>query len=171
MNQHFALTVIADDRPGIVEKVAEVVSNNDGNWLESAMSRLGGKFVGILLVRLPGGREADLKQALDKLANQGIRVSVEAADKAHSDIGVLATLTVLGNDRKGIVREISTMLASKGVNVEALKTSIENAPMSGELLFRTEATVELPQGLNRDDLVTLLEQLSDDLVVEFASDQ
>lgn len=167
MNHYLALTVIADDRPGIVEKVAEAVSNNDGSWLESAMSRLGGKFAGILLVRVPAEREAALKAELERLAELDIRVTLEPANREPVAAGEQATLTVLGNDRKGIVREISTILAGKGVNVEALKTSVENAPMSGEMLFRTEATVELPQGLERDDLVAMLEQLSDDLVVEF----
>ncbi len=167
MSRYLALTVIADDRPGIVEQVAEVVANNEGNWLESAMSRLGGKFAGILLVHIPPHRESSFRSDLANLAARGIRVSAEAAEGTLSSTGEKANLSIIGNDRKGIVREISSILAGSGVNVNELHTRCENAPMSGELLFRTEATVELPPGLDRDDLVSLLERLSDDLIVEF----
>jgi len=167
MSYLLAVTIIADDRPGIVEQIASVVSRNEGNWLESAMSRLGGKFAGILLVHVPAQQEAAFRADLAALASQGIRASVEAAGSDTADSDEMATLTVIGNDRKGIVKEISTLLASHRVNVYHLHTNVENAPMSGERLFRTEATVELPQGLDRDGLVNLLEGLSDDLVVEF----
>ena len=50
MKHYLVLTVMADDRPGIVERIADAVAAAGGNWLESNMSRLGGKFAGILLV-------------------------------------------------------------------------------------------------------------------------
>ena len=44
------LTLIGPDRPGLVEAVAEVVAAHGGNWLESRMARLAGKFAGILRI-------------------------------------------------------------------------------------------------------------------------
>ena len=40
------LTLIGPDRPGLVEAVAEVVARHGGNWLESRMAHLAGKFAG-----------------------------------------------------------------------------------------------------------------------------
>ena len=50
MNTYLVLTVIADDKPGLVETLAEVIADHKGNWLESSMSQLAGKFAGILRV-------------------------------------------------------------------------------------------------------------------------
>ena len=37
---HLVLTVIAEDQPGLVERLAGCVANHGGNWLESRMSRM-----------------------------------------------------------------------------------------------------------------------------------
>jgi glycine cleavage system regulatory protein len=168
MNHYLALTIIADDRPGIVEKVADMVASNGGNWLESNMSRLAGKFAGILLVDIAEDKQAALLAALNTLEAQGIRVSGEASKATESAAGEHLGLTVVGNDRPGIVGELSSLLAKLHVNVEELCTNCEDAPMSSEILFRATAKVSLPQsGLNREQLQDALEALSDDLMVEF----
>ena len=50
------LTVIGDDRPGLVERLASAISRHDGNWLESSMSHLSGKVAGIVSIELPRRR-------------------------------------------------------------------------------------------------------------------
>ena len=50
MTTYLVLTIIGEDRPGIVESLAEIISDYSGNWLESSMSQLAGKFAGILRV-------------------------------------------------------------------------------------------------------------------------
>lgn len=167
MNHYLALTIIADDRPGIIEKVADVVTNNGGNWLESNMSRLAGKFAGILLVNIAEEKQTTLLAALDTLNDQGIRISGETSTTKTLAIGEHLGLTVVGNDRPGIVGELSSLLARLHVNVEELCTNCEDAPMSSEILFRATAKISLPvSGLNRDRLQDELESLSDDLMVE-----
>ncbi|WP_297190354.1 ACT domain-containing protein [uncultured Porticoccus sp.] len=170
MKHYLALTVIADDRPGIVERIADVVTRAGGNWLESSMSRLAGKFAGILLVDIAEDRQTTLLTALEQLQHQGIRVTGEACSSLHSSLhpadGERVTLTVVGNDRAGIVGEISGILAKLQVNVEELCTHCEDAPMSSEILFRASATLQLPQDLDRGRLQQALESVSDDLMVE-----
>jgi len=82
-------------------------------------------------------------------------------------VGEHLILTVVGNDRPGIVGELSSLLARLHVNVEELSTNCEDAPMSSEILFRATAKVSLPSAdLNKDHLQDELESLSDDLMVE-----
>lgn len=166
MNTHLVITLIANDRPGIVEQVAQVISEHEGNWLESSLSRLGGKFAGILLVAVENDREEPLRQALSGLQAQDIRAVVEQAGDSTTSEGQHLLLSVVGNDRRGIVGEISRVLASRDVNVDELYTSTENAPMSGDVLFRVTADIVLPSALNEDSLRIALEELSDDLMVE-----
>jgi glycine cleavage system regulatory protein len=166
MKHYLALTVIADDRPGIVERIADVVTRAGGNWLESSMSRLAGKFAGILLVDIAEEQQATLLTALEQLQHHGIRVTGEACSSLTTADGECITLTVVGNDRPGIVGEISGILAKLHVNVEELYTHCEAAPMSSEILFRASATLQLPQDLDRNRLQQALESVSDDLMVE-----
>ena len=52
MSNYLVLTIISDDRAGIVEQVAQTISKHGGNWMESSMARLAGKFAGILMVEV-----------------------------------------------------------------------------------------------------------------------
>ena len=72
----------------------------------------------------------------------------------------------MGNERPGIIREISHALAMLSVNVEQLSTHCEPAPMSGDVLFRAQAVLQVPTGMLVEDLQEVLERLADDLIVE-----
>ena len=37
MSNYLVLTVLADDRAGIVNQIATTIKNHDGNWMESSM--------------------------------------------------------------------------------------------------------------------------------------
>ena len=119
MQLSLVMTIIGPDRPGLVDSVASRVTENGGNWLESRMSRLGGHFAGILRVEVPGEREQLLIQALKGLEKEGLSVVVHSdrAQTASAD-KELSLLEIVGQDRRGIVRQISRVLASHGVNVE-----------------------------------------------------
>ena len=62
------LTVIGDDRPGLVGELSAVISAHQGNWLESSMAQLAGKFSGIVEVGVAAGQAEALTQALGTVA-------------------------------------------------------------------------------------------------------
>lgn len=161
------LTLIGPDRPGIVEAIAEPIARHGGNWLESRMAHLAGKFAGILRIDVPAGREASLTSALRGLEASGLKLTIEAGPAPAAEEGARAfLLDLVGLDRPGIVREISHALAERGVNIEELTTDRTTAPMSGELLFRSRARVSVPPRTDPEALRRRLEQLAGDLMVQ-----
>jgi glycine cleavage system regulatory protein len=167
MHVPLVMTVIGRDRPGLVDLVASLVAEHGGNWLESRMSRLGGHFAGILRVEVPAEHQAALTQALTALSAQGLSVVCHAdppGSVPRQQASVL--LEFVGQDRPGIVRQISHALACHGVNVEELHTECTSAPMSGETLFRAQARLFVPPDCNLHDLRQELEKIAADLVVD-----
>jgi len=161
------LTLLGPDRPGLVERVADVIAANDGNWLESRMSHLAGKFAGILRAELPADRVAAATAALKALETQGLKVIVEAAAREEAGPGAHdLELDLVGLDRPGIVREISQLLAVNGVNVEELTTNRVSAPMSAEMLFQARAHVRVSPNTDIAKLRAELERVASDLLVE-----
>jgi glycine cleavage system regulatory protein len=161
------LTLLGPDRPGLVELVAGVIAAHGGNWLESRMSHLAGKFAGILRAELPADRVAAATAALSALESRGLKVIVETAARAGAPTPDQAMdFELVGLDRPGIVREISQLLAANGVNVDELVTNRSSAPMSGEMLFEARAHVRVPPGTDVAKLRADLERLASDLVVE-----
>jgi glycine cleavage system regulatory protein len=162
------LTLLGPDRPGLVEAVADVIAAHGGNWLESRMAHLAGKFAGVLRAEVPADQVAQLLQALGGLETRGLKIVAETATGAQerpADQRAM-DLEVVGLDRPGIVREISQLLARQGVNVEELTTDRSSAPMSGEMLFRARARVHIPVQADLSRLRGDLERLANDLVVE-----
>lgn len=172
MSTILILTVIGSDRPGLVESIAAVVAAHGGNWLESRLARLGGQFAGIVRVEIPSEREAALREALRAGAARGLSVAVAAADpagvvRAASDSGwVRARLELVGQDRPGIVRQVTAVLAAHGANVEDFSSGTESAPMSGDRLFRAHAVVALPPRSDHAALRRALEEIAEDLMVD-----
>nr|WP_276583431.1 ACT domain-containing protein [Pseudomonas sp. RIT-PI-S] len=160
------LTVLAHDKAGQVERIANCVAEHHGNWLESRMARMAGQFAGILRVEVPAAHRPALVRALERLGEQGIRVLVEQSTVPQGEAWKLVTLTLTANDRPGIVRDLSRLLAGKGVNVERLSTDVSPAPMFSELLFRAEAQLAVPEALSLEALQETLESMADELMVD-----
>jgi len=167
MSTPLVMTILAQDRPGIVESLARLVADQGGNWLESRMCRLGGKFAGILRVSVPPERQAGLAAALRDLGATGLSVTVDSDQPPpEPPVTHLATIDFVGHDRPGIVRQIAAVLAGRGVNVEELVTGCSSAPMSGEALFKASATLRLPEATDLAALRTDLERIAADLQVD-----
>ena len=170
MNTSLVMTIIGVDRPGLVGRLSAVVADHNGNWLESRMAHLGGQFAGILRVQVPADQEQNLLAALDALETQGlsVRTQKDPSSQTAPTLRALASVEVVGHDRPGIVREISQVFAKHHVNVEELVTRCESAPMSGELLFHANATVQLSQSYTIGQLRQALEEIAADLMVDIA---
>lgn len=169
MQSTLVMTVIGPDRPGLVEAVASAVGQHGGNWLESRMSRLGGQFAGILRVQLPAESESALREALGQLSTRGLAVTVQPDPTgAAAATAELRHLEIIGHDRPGIVRQITSALARQGVNVEELETECVSAAMSGEMLFKARAKVLVPASADLGALQADLEKIASDLIVEVA---
>ncbi len=163
------LTVIGDDRPGLVGELSAAIAAHQGNWLESSMSRLAGKFAGIVRVAVPGAQAEALRTALGRLA--ALKVAAEASGEKSASPGRRLKLALVGHDRIGIVREVSQVLAKHAVNVEKLETHTASAPMSAETLFHAQAELFAGVGLDARALKAELERLSDDLMVDITLDE
>ena len=166
MNTYLVLTVIADDKPGLVETLAEVIADHKGNWLESSMSQLAGKFAGILRVSVSASDTQTLIDALSSLPAELKLVVEQAETEELVDAPTTVDLNLVGNDRPGIIREISHALAMLSVNVKQLSSYCEPAPMSGDVLFRAQAVLQVSTEISLESLQGELEQLADDLIVE-----
>lgn len=168
VSESLVLTIIAVDKPGLIERLATVIAEHRGNWQASRMARLAGRFAGILEVSVASGKLADLRTALEALDGPELRVVVDGREAGHRGqvSERLYRLELTGHDRPGIVQMISGSLAALKVNVVELSTERKSVPMGGGDLFRASAEIELPADLETDALRARLESLAHDLMVD-----
>ncbi len=164
------LTIIGPDRPGLVELVSKTVTAHQGNWESSRMARMAGRFAGILQVSVPADHADRLAAGLAALEASDLRVVVERAASAPAaaepSAGNLLRVEMVGNDRPGVIRDVSSALAHRGINVELLATECAAAPMSGGMLLKVTAQVRVPSELSSDALRQILEERASDFMVE-----
>jgi len=168
------LTVIGDDRAGLVSALADVVTAHDGNWEDSQLAELAGKFAGIVVVGVPADRVDELTTALRELdgllevtSHPGAEGAAAGAVADDADAQRL-TVDLLGNDSPGIVREVSSVLSRHELSIETMTTETREAPMAGGLLFEAHVVVRVPGGSDTAALRADLERLATELLVDIA---
>jgi glycine cleavage system regulatory protein len=164
------LTVVGSDRPGLTQALADAVLAAGGNWLESHLSRLGGKYVGSVLVEIDDERLLGLEAAIAKIDRIGLDVAIVPAGDAVEPDGAALHVELVGQDRPGIVREVTAVLARLGVNIEDFDSRQESGSWSGERLFRATLRLSLPHGMGSDAVREALEAISGEIMVDFTID-
>ncbi len=161
------LTVVGDDRQGLVAAVADVVTAHGGNWENSQLAELAGAFAGIIEVSVPPDRLDELRSALAGLdglltiaAHTGDAAPAEAAPDRHF------AFRVLGNDHPGIVREVSATLSAHGLSIERMTTETSDAAMSGGRLFEATIAAKVPASVDVDAVQAALERLAAEIQVD-----
>lgn len=161
------LTLVADDRPGLIKSVSDIVVAHHGNWLESRLAQLAGKFAGIVLVDVPAEQADELTVALAAFGQQDARIVVEVGDDtlaAESQTGL--TVTVSGADHPGIVNEVTDLLARHAINVTEMSSEQEPAAMSGQPVFSAHIKALAPDGTDRAALDEAFQALAAQLAVD-----
>ena len=167
MTSAVVFTFVGADQPGLVEKLAQTVAQQGGNWLESRMSELAGQFAGIVQVGVSDAQFPALRAALLALSSDDLSVVVASSRReAGAEDYRHLRLSIVGNDRPGIVREVASALAARRINVREMDTSVTSAPMSGDPLFEAVAHIQVPKALDLAELNAQLDAIADALTVE-----
>ncbi|RLB63489.1 MAG: amino acid-binding protein, partial [Deltaproteobacteria bacterium] len=163
---HFALTIVGRDRPGIVSQVTQILFDQGCNLADSSCSILGGQFTMILILGHPehtnrdsfGGafeplEDADLTVALRVLKPGGeIRPHIE---------GDICMISVYGSDKPGIVYRVAQVLGKKKVNITDLNTKLVGTEERPVYVMVLEAVP--PEGVEDDDVDAWLAPIRDEL--------
>lgn len=166
MKSYLVMTVLGPDRPGLVSQLADAVASYEGNWLESRMARFAGQFAGIVRIECDTNHADSL---IEKLRASDLTITVvrEALTEAVSIRTLI--VDVVGNDRPGIVRDLTSAIAGTGGNIEELTTGLESAPMSGHPLFRAHGVISIPESADINILTIAIERLGGDLTVDISA--
>lgn len=169
MNNSLLLSFVGTDRAGLTNDISNVITDCNGNWMESRLVELSGKFAGILLIQLPTSNIDRLKNNLNDLPDSDLTWVIENIDSDNSAAPPrrLMTLELIGNDRSGIVRDVTECLAKLNLNVEEMRSEFSDAPMSSEKLFIANIRVSTElDGTSSDDIQESLESLANELMIE-----
>lgn len=160
-------TIIGNDKPGLVDAVAKKVYEYGGNWQGSSFAHMAGQFAGFVEALVPADQHQALIDALNNI--DGLQVHSQSVnDSAQSDADEL-TIEVMGNDRPGIVQQITNVLSRFSLNIISFNSTCESAPNWGSEMFKARIRVALPAEVDQDDVKDALEAVANDLVVDITT--
>jgi glycine cleavage system regulatory protein len=163
------LTMIGDDRPGLVDAVSQSLAAHGGNWEQSHMASLAGKFAGILRASVPSDAADAVIRDWRLLEQDGLRIVVErGADGDSANRGWTLELEIVGQDHPGIVHDIAHALAQHRVSVLELDSEVVSASMAGGQLLQARISALAPDDLNEETLRDDLEALANELMVDLS---
>jgi len=179
MNQESSLaavTVIGNDRTGIVAAVTRVLFEAGCNLEDATSTILSGHFSMMLIVSLPGGvTSSQIEKRLAQVASGfDLVITVRDVHEAHLEV-VEAThvISVYGGDRPGIVYRVAEHLSAAGVNITDLSSRVIGSETSRvyALMLEVAAGPEMTRAVLEDDLAELRQELGVDFSVnEIESD-
>ncbi|MEG3766098.1 glycine cleavage system protein R [Alteromonas sp. 14N.309.X.WAT.G.H12] len=165
--QPLIITIMGKDKPGLVDALAKCVYQHEANWLGSSFAHMAGQFTGFVEVHVPANKHADLVEALNRLPD----LSVQSVTPAKGPASFNDTLAVqiIGNDKPGIVQELTKILNQFNLNIVSFTSRCESAPNWGNEIFKAEAVIAVPEAFDDDALQTALEGIANDLVVDITT--
>jgi glycine cleavage system regulatory protein len=157
-------TVVGQDKAGLVDSLAQTVFDMGGNWLASNFSHMAGHFAGFVQIDLPQEKRAELLAKFSEHPDLQIHL-VEGLEADNSDT-VTAQVEIMGNDKPGIVQELTSILNQFNINILKFESSCESAPNWGSSMFKAKASISVATDFDMDPLREALEDIANDLMVD-----
>jgi methionyl-tRNA formyltransferase len=163
------VTIVGPDRPGIVSQISECAERFGANWAASRMARLAGEFAGMVHFEVPHAGADALTAALRSLGSSGLRIVVSRSDETNTPATLHGVeLELVGDDRLGIVANLTRMLAERGVSIESIHTEIVRGGVSGKQTFKIGAHLLVPANYPVDTLRAELGTLANGMMLDIA---
>ncbi|WP_029407227.1 glycine cleavage system protein R [Thiomicrorhabdus sp. Milos-T2] len=166
MKKSIVISVLGNDSPGLVKSLSHLIVAHQGDWVESQMANLAGKFAGILRVDLPADQLKAFQAALQNDQSLGLSAIFEESGSNPIEEQTELEIALVGQDQLGIIHRISSALSLMNASVDKLHTEIIEAAMTGETLFKADIKIHIPSGVKENDIQEVLEELANELIVD-----
>jgi len=163
------VTVVGPDRPGIVRTLSERAQRFGANWAASRLSRLAGEFAGMVHFEVPRENADALATSLQSLETAGLKLVIAKSDASDAPAGMRGIdLALVGDDRVGIVSQLTHLLAEAGISIEHIHTEIVGSTASAPKKFKVSAHLLVPNAVATDELRRRLEPVASEMKLDLA---
>lgn len=145
MQDWYMLTLIGEDRPGIVAAVTRALYERGMNLGEASMLRLGGSFSIMLMVSGAPDATAVERALADVARAMALRMHVDhITGGLHRHLVPNIQVTVSGADRAGIVAQVTGALAAAGLNILDLASDVAGSAQRPVYIMQIAGIAEVP---------------------------
>lgn len=158
------LTIIGRDRAGVVAELADVVRFHEGNWKRSELAEIAGTFAGVVVVEVDDDRVDELLTNLLILREQGLHITAQQIEEpVDAPVAQEVRLRFSGDDRPGVVHELSTTISNFGISISRLGTALDTSGNGGGNQFEITTQLMVPVAVDLDAVLDAIGKLADNL--------
>jgi glycine cleavage system regulatory protein len=158
-------TLVGQDKPGLISDLAKTVYAMGGNWLGSNFSHMAGHFAGFVEIDLPLEQHQTLIELLSQHPDLKIHL-LSGIPEGPTEPQKTVQVEITGNDKTGIVQELTQILNQFNLNIVKFDSHLETAPNWGGSLFKAKATITVAADFDMEKLQGSLESVANDLMVD-----
>ena len=165
MNQWKMLTLVGEDKPGIVAQVTDTLYRQGLSLGESSMIRLGGNFTIMMMISCDLADE-QLQKILQPVATRlQLHMHIDTITGGlHQHIVPNYQVRVVGADRAGIVAQVTGSLAKEGFNILELESDVAGTQDNPVYIMTIQGYTDAPL----EQLQTAVTAVCDDMDVNIS---
>jgi glycine cleavage system transcriptional repressor len=139
------LTLIGEDRPGIVAGVTRALFEHGLNLGETSMLRLGGNFTIMMMVTGTDDEAALHRQLKPVIEALGMCLHIDPINaRLHQHLLPNLQVTVTGADRAGIVARVTGVLAEQQCNILDLESDVAGSAEKPVYILQIACIADTP---------------------------
>ncbi len=166
MSDRWTITLMGENQSLLLETLSDMIAQYEGNWLDSRLAQMDGKFVGIISASIPKKFSGKLQDELESFADsRDIVMLVTINGHSKKDNIPLFNIKITAHDRSGIVLSVSKLLRDQVLIVREFNTHCDSAPFAGQPLFIAQLVLEISEE-QKDTFIESVEALGDDFIVD-----
>ncbi len=144
-DQLIVISAIGTDKPGIVNQLAKVCAQHEGNIIDSRMTVLGGEFAVLMMVRCEDAHADALQMTIEEAAEAlELKTIIKRTTERTIARTVAYSVSVIALDNPGIVRDIASFFSERTINIEDMQTGTYSAPHTGTKMFSLKMVINIP---------------------------
>ena len=172
MKQFLVMSVLAEDRPGILHDIARAVKDCGCNVVESHMTVLGGEFTMLLLVSGNWNTITKLEGQLPKLEKRlSLTLSARRTTEREPRHNLVPyAIDAVCLDQPGIILNLANFFTERNIGIADLVTRGYPAAHTGAPMFSVQMAVNIPANLHigslREEFMDFCDRLNLDAILE-----
>ena len=172
MKNYLVISVLAEDRPGLVNELTRVIVECNCNLVDSRTTVLGGEFAAVMLIHGNWNTLAKLEVQLQRLEQVHDMTIITKRRESHSPRADILPYAVelIAMEQKDIVHKMVHFFSSRLVTIEEMITRSYQAPHTATPMFAINLTIGVPTNLHiamlREEFMDFCDELNLDAVME-----
>ena len=165
MKNYLVITALGSDRPGIIDELAQYITDHECNIEDSRMSVLGGEFAIMLLVSGNWNTMAKLQDQISTLEKKlGLSITSKTTELRQPSKKTLPYMAeVISLDHPGIVNKLANFFSTRNINIEEMTTNTYAAAHTGTPMFSVHMEIDVPSSMSIAELRETFMDFCDDL--------